>query len=85
MSVLATQIENDEDLVTTGAVGRELVKMLHEEDSDHKESSADEEEEFEKDQSSSEAEESEAEEEGKEEEDSESVDSEAEAVNEMAD
>lgn len=49
MSVLATQIENDEDLVTTGAVGRELVKMLHEEDSDHKESSADEEEEFEKD------------------------------------
>jgi len=84
MSVLATQIENDEDLVTTGAVGRELVKMIHEEDSDHKESS-EEEEEFEKDQASSEAEESEPEEEGKDEEDSESVDSEAEAVNEMAD
>jgi hypothetical protein len=81
MSVIASSaIENDEDLVITGATSRAMVKMLNNESD--KESSEDEDA-FEKDESSS-AEESESEEE-KEDEDEESMDSEAERINEMAD
>jgi len=80
MSVIASSaIENDEDLVITGATSRAMVKMLNEESD--KESSVDEDA-FEKDESSS-AEESESDAEEKE--DEESLDSEAERINEMAD